>query len=124
MLSWSNNHAKLNANTPPDNILLRRSSLLNAMKEDCEDASKFSTWQGYGACRGKACSIWSFGCFMQQMQVLEDELAIPLSEMSRTSLSVQAFALKLLSLEEEPFPIDKSHTCKLDEFKYRISQRL
>jgi hypothetical protein len=107
-----------------DNIQSCRSSILGLMVGDCEDASKFARWQIYGPCRGQACSTWSFGCFMQQMQALEENLGVAISEMRDISMSVQAFATELLCLENKPFPVDKSHTCKFEDFKYRISQRL
>lgn len=39
-------------------------------------------------------------------------------------MGVTDFAMKLLALEANPFPAEKSHTCRFDKFKYHISRHL
>lgn len=58
------------------------------------------------------------------MQALEEELGVSISKMKETSMSVTDFAIKLLALEANPFPAEKSHTCRFDKFKYHISRHL
>ncbi|QDS77188.1 hypothetical protein FKW77_002410 [Venturia effusa] len=107
-----------------ENIILCRSSLLEQLTQECDAASRFSTWENYGSCRDHVCSTWSFGCFSRQMQILEKNLGVPVSKMNEAAMSATKFAGNLLSLEAEPFPTVKSHTCKFDDFKYRISRVL